>query len=33
MKIEKAEKLVANSHNKTKNVLHVGNLKQAWIIF
>ena len=29
MKIEKPEKLVANSHDKTDYVLHIRNLKQA----
>ena len=29
MKIEKAEKLVANLHDKTDYVIHIRNLKQA----
>ena len=29
MKIEKAEKLVANLHDKTEHVIHIRNLKQA----
>ena len=29
MKIEKVEKLVANLHNKTEDVIHITNLKQA----
>ena len=29
MKIEKAEKLVANLHDKTEYVIHIRNLKQA----
>ena len=29
MKIEKAEKLVTNLHDKTEHVVHVRNLKQA----
>ena len=29
MKIEKAEKLVTNLHDKTEYVVHVRNLKQA----
>ena len=29
MKIEKAEKLVANLHDKTEYVIHIKNLKQA----
>ena len=29
MKIEKVEKLVANSHDKTEYVIHIRNLKQA----
>ena len=29
MKIEKVEKLVANLHDKTENVIHIRNLKQA----
>ena len=29
MKIEKVEKVAANLHNKTENVIHKGNLKQA----
>ena len=29
MKIEKAKKLVANLHNKTEYVIHIGRLKQA----
>ena len=28
MKIEKVEKLVANLHDKTEYVIHIGNLKQ-----
>ena len=29
MKIEKVEKLVANLHDKTENIAHIRNLKQA----
>ena len=29
MKIQKVEKLVANLHDKTENVIHIRNLKQA----
>ena len=29
MKIEKVEKLVANLHDKTEQVIHIRNLKQA----
>ena len=29
MKIEKVKKLVANLHDKTEYVIHIGNLKQA----
>ena len=29
MNIEKVEKLVANSHDKTEYVIHIKNLKQA----
>ena len=29
MKIKKAEKLVANLHDKTEYVIHIRNLKQA----
>ena len=29
MKIEKAENLVANLHNKTEYVIHIRNLKEA----
>ena len=29
MKIEKVEKLVTNSHDKTGHVIHIKNLKQA----
>ena len=29
MNIEKVEKLVANLHDKNKNVIHIRNLKQA----
>ena len=29
MKIEKVEKFVANSHDKTEYVIHTKNLKQA----
>ena len=29
MKIEKVKKLVANLHEKTENVIHIRNLKQA----
>ena len=29
MKIEKAEKLVGNLHDKTEYVIHIRNLKQA----
>ena len=29
MKIEKVEKIVANSHDKTEYVIHIRNLKQA----
>ena len=29
MKIEKVKKVAANLHNKTENVIHKGNLKQA----
>ena len=29
MKIEKFEKLAANLHDKTENVIHIRNLKQA----
>ena len=29
MKIEKVEKLVANSHDKTEYVIHIRNLKQS----
>ena len=29
IKIEKVEKLVANSHNKTEYVIHIRKLKQA----
>ena len=29
MKIEKVEKLVANLHDKTEYVIHIGNLKQT----
>ena len=29
MKIEKVEKLVTNLHDKSKYVIHIGNLKQA----
>ena len=29
MKIEKVEKLVANLHDKTEDVIHIRNLKQA----
>ena len=29
MKIEKVENLVANLHDKTEYVIHIGNLKQA----
>ena len=35
MKIEKAEKLVANLHDKTEYVIHIRNLKQAlnhWLV-
>ena len=33
MKLEKVEKVVANLHDKTEYVIHVRNLKQAWINF
>ena len=33
MNIEKVEKLVANLHDKTDYVIHIRNLKQAWISF
>ena len=29
MKIQKVEKLVANLHDKTECVIHIGNLKKA----
>ena len=29
MKMEKVEKLVANLHDKTENVIHIKNLKQG----
>ena len=29
MKIEKAEKLITNLHDKTEHVIHIRNLKQA----
>ena len=29
LKIKKAENLVANLHDKTEYVIHIGNLKQA----
>ena len=32
-KIEKVEKLVVNLHGKTECVIHIRNLKQAWISF
>ena len=30
-KIKKVEKLVANLHDETEYVIHIRNLKQAWI--
>ena len=29
MKIEKVKKLIADLHDKTENVIHIRNLKQA----